>query len=123
MVDAGVLVLESLALTVIMQQFIKRKLKYRVTEPRHDYTERYADGVAIGGCHVTFDPAVQRFMSMRATRFEHFKPTPKSSLLGFVMLVVPIVGYGWWMKTSRDDFEQKCRTGQIAYKDREFRFA
>lgn len=48
-----------------------------------------------------FDPAVQRFMSMRATRFDHFKPTPRSSLLGIVMIAVPIFGYGWWMKTSR----------------------
>lgn len=40
-------------------------------------------------------------MSMRATRYDHFKPTPRSSLLGVAMLAIPILGYGWWMKTSR----------------------
>ncbi|XP_063603959.1 NADH dehydrogenase [ubiquinone] 1 beta subcomplex subunit 4-like [Penaeus indicus] len=93
---------------------IKKEFQKQITNPhRH--------GSGEGG--VLFDPAVQRFMSMRATRYDHFKPSPRSSLIGVAMLAIPILGYGWWMKTSRENFEAKCRTGQVAYADREFKFA
>ncbi|KAK7080833.1 hypothetical protein SK128_017104 [Halocaridina rubra] len=69
-----------------------------------------------------FDPALQRFLSMRVTHYEYFKPTPKSSLIGFGLLVVPIVGYALFMKYHHDDFERQCSTGQIAYKDRRNKF-
>lgn len=37
-----------------------------------------------------FDPAVQRFMSMRATNFDHFKVTPKTTWFGFLYIVLPV---------------------------------
>ena len=40
--------------------------------------------------HICFDPAVQRFMAMRATGFDHFKVTPKTTWLGFLFVVLPV---------------------------------
>jgi len=114
MVDLGPTSPSAVAERAAIKAAIKKEFQKQVTNPH-----RHASGE--GGA--LFDPAVQRFMSMKATRYDHFKPTPKSSLLGFVMLVVPIVGYGWWMKTDREKLEHKYRTGQIAYKDREFKFS
>ena len=37
-----------------------------------------------------FDPALQRFMAMRATNFDHFKVTPKTTWLGFMFVVLPV---------------------------------
>ena len=48
-----------------------------------------------------FDSGIQRFMSMRATEFEHFKPTPKSSLYGLGFVVLPIAIFAYLVKTTR----------------------
>ena len=37
-----------------------------------------------------FDPAIQRFASMKVTQYDHFKATPKSGLIGFFVLIVPV---------------------------------
>merc|ERR1711976_987189 len=92
---------------------IKKEFIKQITNPH-----RHASGE--GG--VLFDPAVQRFMSMRVTLYDHFKPTMKTSLMGLAVLVIPIFGYGYLMKLEHDAFEQKCRTGQIPYADRKFKF-
>jgi hypothetical protein len=40
-------------------------------------------------------------MSMRATEYDHFKPTPKTSMYGLGLVVVPIIVYAYLLKTSR----------------------
>merc|ERR1711915_371751 len=92
---------------------VKREFLKQVNNP-------YRHGSGEGG--VLFDPALQRFMSMRVTLYDSFKPTPKTSRWGLMMIVFPIVGYGLLMKYDRDSFEKKCRTGQIAYADRQAKF-
>lgn len=37
-----------------------------------------------------FDPAIQRFSAMRATNFDHFRVTPKTTWLGFMFVVLPV---------------------------------
>uniref|UniRef100_A0A7R9CBI0 NADH dehydrogenase [ubiquinone] 1 beta subcomplex subunit 4 n=1 Tax=Timema cristinae TaxID=61476 RepID=A0A7R9CBI0_TIMCR len=69
-----------------------------------------------------FDTGVQRFIAMRATGYDHFKPTPKSSAYGLGLVFIPIALYAWLLKSSRDKQEQKYRTGQVAYRDRRFKF-
>lgn len=59
---------------------------------------------------------------MRVSHFEHFKPTGKSFRVGFFTVVLPIVLYTWALKSVRDKQEHKYRTGQVAYKDRRFKF-
>ncbi|KAK8374830.1 hypothetical protein O3P69_009113 [Scylla paramamosain] len=92
---------------------IKREYQKQVLNP-------YRHGSGEGGA--LFDPALQRFMSMRATQYDFFRPTPKASLLGTLMIVAPILGYGLLLKRDKDQFEKKIRTGQVAYADREFKF-
>jgi NADH dehydrogenase (ubiquinone) 1 beta subcomplex subunit 4 len=48
-----------------------------------------------------FDSGVQRFMSMRATEYDHFKPTPRTSLYGLFVIVIPMIAFGYWVKTTR----------------------
>ncbi|XP_069194742.1 NADH dehydrogenase [ubiquinone] 1 beta subcomplex subunit 4 [Procambarus clarkii] len=92
---------------------VKREYLKQVTNPH-----RHASGE--GG--YLFDPALQRFMSMKATQYDHFKPTPRASRAGFFLVFVPIATFCYMLKTSRDKFEHKCRTGQVSYASREFKF-
>ncbi|XP_050690875.1 NADH dehydrogenase [ubiquinone] 1 beta subcomplex subunit 4-like [Eriocheir sinensis] len=100
---------ERAALKVAM----KREFQKQVHNPH-----RHGSGEA----GYLFDPAVQRFMSMRATQYDFFRPTPKASLLGFLAIVVPIASYAWLLKRDKDQFEAKCRSGQISYADRNYKF-
>lgn len=59
---------------------------------------------------------------MRVSHFEHFKPTGLSLRTGLLCTVIPIVLYTWAMKADRDRREAEFRTGQVAYKDRQFKF-
>ncbi|XP_055595276.1 uncharacterized protein LOC129745913 [Uranotaenia lowii] len=69
-----------------------------------------------------FDAGIARFQAMRVSHFEHFKPTGKTFKIGMLMTVIPIVVYSWMMKNERDGREHQYRTGQVAYKDRRFKF-
>lgn len=37
-------------------------------------------------------------------------------------MVFPIVGYAWLLHTKRSEREQQFRNGEVAYKDRLFKF-
>lgn len=43
-------------------------------------------------------------------------------MAGFFCVVAPIAIYTWMLKAERDSREEKYRTGQVAYKDRRFKF-
>lgn len=47
------------------------------------------------------DPAITQWMYARANPYQNFRPTPKTSLLGFMFSVVPIFGFWYLFKTSR----------------------
>lgn len=59
---------------------------------------------------------------MNANHYEHFKPTWTSFRKGILFCIVPIFLFGWAMKLERDGRESKIRKGEIAYKDRRFKF-
>ncbi|XP_066993385.1 NADH dehydrogenase [ubiquinone] 1 beta subcomplex subunit 4 [Anabrus simplex] len=92
---------------ILRQEYIKQ-----ITNPH-----RHATGE--GG--VIFDTGIQRFMSMTVSGYDHFKPTPRSTAWGLI-IVAPIVLYAWWLKSSRDAQEKLYRTGQVSYRDRRFKF-
>ncbi|KAH8327318.1 hypothetical protein KR074_010067 [Drosophila pseudoananassae] len=69
-----------------------------------------------------FDAGLSRFQAMRVSNYEHFKPTGKSFRTGLFAVALPIVLYAWALKAERDGREEKYRTGQVAYKDRQFKF-
>ncbi|XP_037029735.1 uncharacterized protein LOC119069717 [Bradysia coprophila] len=68
-----------------------------------------------------FDSALLRHQSMRISAVDYFRPTTKS-LRSLLLVVVPMLTYGYWIKSDRDRREQEYRTGQISYKDRRFKF-
>lgn len=78
--------------------------------------------VAFPPARLQFDPAMQRYHAMRVSHYEHFKPTGRALRTGLACVVGPIVLYTWWIKSDRDRREQAFRTGQVAYKDRQFKF-
>ncbi len=47
-----------------------------------------------------FDPAVQRFLSMRANHWEQFRATPKSAAFGMTFALGPILLL--WYLVDRD---------------------
>lgn len=96
-----------------MRDVLKREYRKQITNPHI-----YAKGE--GG--YVFDPAIQRYMSMHATMKETFKPTVKNFGVFMGMCVIPIGTLWWYLYTSKQKFERKCRNGEIAYKDRLFMF-
>lgn len=63
-----------------------------------------------------------RFQAMRVSHYDHFKPTYKSFKTGFFTVVFPIVAFALAFKYERDSREEKYRNGEVAYKDRLFKF-
>lgn len=61
-------------------------------------------------------------MAMRVSTYEHFKPTPKTVAWGICLIVIPMLGYGYLLKSSREEKEAIYRRGEIAYHDRRFKF-
>lgn len=58
---------------------------------------------------------------MRVNNYDHFKPTYKTFKWGFLLVVAPIIVTAMAFKYERGAREEKCRTGQVAYKDRWFK--
>jgi len=75
-----------------------------------------------GGGGYLFDPAVQRFMSARATKYDFFKPTGRGFFNYFASVWLPIFGFAYYLRWYRGRKEQKLRSGQVAYKDRDFKY-
>jgi len=48
-----------------------------------------------------FDPAVQRFLSMRANHWEQFKASPKNFGFVFAVVVLPMVGMWYAMDKAK----------------------
>ena len=48
-----------------------------------------------------FDPAMQRYLAMRVTHWEHFKPSHKNFLWTFCWIYGPIIGLTYYYITSK----------------------
>lgn len=59
---------------------------------------------------------------MRVSNYEHFKPTGRSLRVGMGLVVLPIVIYAWALNKEREIREKQYRNGEVAYKDRRFKF-
>merc|ERR1711893_239797 len=95
-----------------MRDALKAEWQKKVTDPFR--------GAHEGG--YIFDPAVQRFMSMRATNFDHFKVTPKTTWYGMIFVVVPVTLMTYFTLKERDEREAKFRAGEVPYKKRTWYF-
>ncbi|KAK9498925.1 hypothetical protein O3M35_003466 [Rhynocoris fuscipes] len=69
-----------------------------------------------------FDPALQRYLSLQKQRWMYFRDTPKSVLRGILLLVLPFAGTIYLFGSSRAKREASLRAGEVAYKDRLFKF-
>ncbi|CAG2106750.1 unnamed protein product [Medioppia subpectinata] len=82
------------------------------------YTTRFSDYHTIKSL---LDPAVQRFMAMRATYWQYWKPSWRSFANFFVASFLPIWGWGYFINYKRREFDAKCRTGEIRVHQRQVR--
>ncbi|KAH9493102.1 hypothetical protein Btru_022314 [Bulinus truncatus] len=69
-----------------------------------------------------FDPAVQRFIALKATQAERFKGSFKSAAMACLMFVVPVGLLYYSAVKNKADKERKYRNGEVMYKDRVDRF-
>ncbi|XP_013193671.1 uncharacterized protein LOC106137397 [Amyelois transitella] len=67
-----------------------------------------------------FDPAMQRFMSMKCTQFEHFTAT-KSNVVNGILFLIPFFVYGYAVWSQRSHVEREIRCGRLKYRDRLFK--
>ncbi|KAJ8935477.1 hypothetical protein NQ314_012769 [Rhamnusium bicolor] len=77
---------------------------------------------ASGEGGTVFDPAIQRYQAMKVSGFEYFKPSGKNIIHGLLLVVLPMTVFGYLLNRSRTNLEAKYRRGEVAYKDRGFKF-
>ncbi|KAL5010464.1 hypothetical protein ScPMuIL_012769 [Solemya velum] len=90
---------------------LKREWQKKITNP-------YRGGE--GG--YVFDPAIQRLNSTRVTQWDHFKISPKTTWYGLALVVIPVGLLTYLVFKDRHERETKIRNGEVAYKDRTFKF-
>ncbi|XP_023173459.2 uncharacterized protein LOC111601201 [Drosophila hydei] len=112
-----------MVLTKEQEAFICRKHE-QTLKLRNEYLKQSSNPFrhATGEGGTVFDAGLARFQAMRVSNYEHFRPTGHSFRTGLFAVVLPIAIYAWMLKSERDCREQKYRTGQVAYKDRRFKF-
>ncbi|XP_011179371.1 uncharacterized protein LOC105210248 [Zeugodacus cucurbitae] len=105
------------------KEFLRRKHE-QTTKLRAEYLKQISNPHrhATGEGGTLFDAGLARFQAMRVSNYEHFRPTGVAFRAGMFAVVLPIAIYAWALKAERDGREQKYRTGQVAYKDRQFKF-
>ncbi|KAJ8723545.1 hypothetical protein PYW08_003457 [Mythimna loreyi] len=90
----------------LRQEFMKQK-----TNPFKHATE----------AGYVFDPALQKFLSMKVTTLEHFTANTRTSLFGICAIILPMFTYGYVIWKHRTDREEQIRKGELRYKDRMFK--
>ncbi|XP_018010471.1 uncharacterized protein LOC108667883 [Hyalella azteca] len=103
------------------EELIAKRARMKAALKAQFIKQQYNPYRFINGNEPIFDPAIQRWMAMKATTNEFFRPTPKTSLIGFLN-VVPIGILFYFLYTSRLEKERIYRSGQMSYRDRRFKF-
>lgn len=62
---------------------------------------RSSIGVLMHARSLQFDVGVQRYMSLKATQHEFFRPTTKNTILGALLFVIPYFGLTYIIKRER----------------------
>lgn len=68
-----------------------------------------------------FDPAIHRFHAAHAYCYEHFRPNRRNFMWLWGALIIPCYLNIILVKTHRESYISKVRTGQIAYTDRKYK--
>ncbi|CAL8121642.1 unnamed protein product [Orchesella dallaii] len=90
-------------------------------EFRKEYVKQITNPHRHGHGGYLFDPALQRWQSMRAQQFYYFKPNPKTGMWA-AFVAFTCLAYGHMFKVSRTNKDKKYRAGLVSYRDREFKF-
>ncbi|XP_063696760.1 uncharacterized protein LOC134827843 [Culicoides brevitarsis] len=83
-------------------------------------TNPYTHARGEGG--FVFDPAIQRFNSTRASLIDYFKPNFRSLVPFMSCSIIPMLIFGYLVYKDRSAREHAIRTGQVAYRDRGWKF-
>ncbi|CAG9787956.1 unnamed protein product [Diatraea saccharalis] len=68
-----------------------------------------------------FDPALQRFLSMKSCQAQYFKPSIRTVISG-ILNIAPFFIYGYVIWYERNQFLRACECGKIKYRDRTHKF-
>nr|CAH7727996.1 unnamed protein product [Callosobruchus chinensis] len=105
------------------RQVVEEKAKRRAVLREEFLKQRFNPFQhATGEGGTVFDPAIMRYQAMRVSGWDYFKPSGKNAIYGMAFMVLPMFIYGYFVKTDRAEQEAKYRRGEVAYKDRRFKF-
>uniref|UniRef100_A0A023FXG0 NADH dehydrogenase [ubiquinone] 1 beta subcomplex subunit 4 n=1 Tax=Amblyomma parvum TaxID=251391 RepID=A0A023FXG0_AMBPA len=104
------------------KRIIQERAKLRA-QLKQEYVRQITDPHKHAGGGILFDPQMVRFHAARANSmiYEHFRPTPKGARQWIAFTFMPMIIIGYIVHKDRKEFERKCRTGEIPYKDRMFK--
>lgn len=63
-----------------------------------------------------------RHQALKVYRANYFKPTAQSVKYGMLYFIIPLAATIYLVSTSRAELEDKYRRGEVAYRDRKFKF-
>lgn len=69
-----------------------------------------------------FDAAAMRHQAMKISFVKFFKPTTNTISRTLAFIVLPTALMYWAVKNSQEEKEAQYRRGEIAYRDRKFKF-
>jgi len=67
-----------------------------------------------------FDPAYQRFISLKATQAERFRGCRRSYLLAFMVWPLPVYLYARYNRNLIKTRDEMYKSGDVMYKDRQW---
>nr|CAI5846047.1 unnamed protein product [Callosobruchus analis] len=103
----------------ILEEKAKRRLILR-EEFLKQRTNPFQHATGAGG--TVFDPAIMRYQAMTVSGWDYFKPSGKNAIYGLAFMVAPMFIFGYFLQSTRAKQEAKYRRGEVAYKDRRFKF-
>lgn len=65
---------------------------------------------------------MMRHQAMKASLVNYFRPSQRTIISGLTLFVIPYALTYYAIRKSRDNLETKYRNGEVAYRDRNFKF-
>lgn len=106
-----------------LEEILKFKQTQRATlraQYWKEMTNPHRHGTGEGG--TIFDPAIQRYISTRGAQYDYFKSNWKTAKFGLFTTIIPMIVFYVAIKKERGDREAAIRRGDVAYKDRNFKY-
>ncbi|XP_008550622.1 uncharacterized protein LOC106693044 isoform X1 [Microplitis demolitor] len=114
---------ETIDLSPVGKEILEHRAARR-NKLRYEYLKQtqnpYRHGLGIGGC--VDDVGVNRLMAMKVSASHFFKPSWKNASFMLAVCIIPIVTFTYGCYYERKQKEHRLRTGQVSYRDREYKF-